>query len=395
MKEYKYLIAGGGMTADAAVKGIREKDDKGSIGLITTESDTPYARPPLTKDLWQGKSIDDIWLGTAAKGTEIIQGRSVASVDPDQRTVEDDAGVKYTYQRLLLATGGTPKRLPFDSNSTIYYRTAADYRKLKEMTENGSSFVVFGAGFIGSEIAAALAMNGKEVTMVFPEGGVGGLIFPEKLSGSLNSYYRDKGVNVITSCKPSEIKDQGAACVVRLENSRELRADGIVAGLGITPNTELADSCGLEVQNGIVVDEQLRTARDDIFSAGDAANFYNPLLDARIRVEHEDNALTMGETAGRNMAGADEVYHHLPFFYSDLFDAGYEAVGKISSSYKTITDVKGPEDKGPVFYMEGDRVRGVVFWNIFGKVDAGRELIAAPGPHTEDGLRSWAKERLS
>ncbi len=395
MKKYKYLIVGGGMTADAAVKGIRKVDDKGEIGVISADSDEPYARPPLSKGLWKGKSLDDIWLGTKSRGAEMILSRTVVSIDTSAREIEDNRNDKYGYENLLLATGGTPRKLSFDCDDTIYYRAASDYRSLRDMSEKGRSFVVLGGGFIGSEIAAALTMNGKEVTMVFPEAGVCSRIFPLELSETLNEYYKDKGINIISSCKPSEIKCEDGTFSVRLENSKRLTVDGVIAGIGIKPNTELAADSGLQVENGIIVDEQLHAGQEDIFASGDVANFYNPLLDTRIRVEHEDNALTMGETAGKNMAGENQPYYHLPFFYSDLFDAGYEAVGETDSSLETVTDVKKRDDKGPVFYMDNGRVRGVVFWNMFGKVDAGRELIAAPGPHSEDGLKEWAKERLS
>lgn len=395
MEKYKYLIVGGGMSADAAVKGIREVDDKGGIAIIGNDQDPPYSRPPLSKKLWKKGTIDDIWLKTEAKGATIIPGHTVTSIDPDKLQVKDDQGNLYSCEKLLLATGGKPKKLPFGTGF-IYYRTAADYRKLKELSEQKKSFAVLGGGFIGSEIAAALAMNGKEVTMVFPEAAICSKIFPAALAKSLNALYREKGVNIASSCKPSkcETTDKGGF-IIHLEDGALLEADGVVAGIGVEPDTSLAEDAGLEVDNGIVVDENLKTGNANIFAAGDVACFYNPILDMRMRVEHEDNALTMGMTAGKNMAGRNLPYHHLPFFYSDLFDAGYEAVGETVSSYEVITKVKSPEDKGPVFYMKEGRVRGVVFWNLFGKVDAGRELIAAPGPHSAEDLERWTTDRLS
>ncbi len=395
MKKYKYLIVGGGMAADAAAKGIREVDDKKEIGVISADDEEPYARPPLSKGLWKDKLMDSIWMGTKSKGVDLNLSRTVVSIDAAARQVKDEQGDKYGYDKLLLATGGSPRKLPFHNAETIYYRTLGDYRLLRDMTEKHQKFLVLGGGFIGSEIAAALAMNSKDVTMVFPEAGVCSRMLPLELSEALNEYYRDKGVSIISSCKPSEIEKEDGLHVIHLDNSQTLKTEGVIAGIGIVPNTGLAESMDLDVDNGIVVDEQLRTGQENIFSSGDVANFYNPLLDARVRTEHEDNAMAMGEAAGRNMAGENESYHYLPFFYSDLFDSGYEAVGKTDSSLQTITDVKKHDDKGPIFYMDKGRVMGVVFWNMFGKVEAGRELIAAPGPHSEDGLRKWAHERLS
>jgi NADPH-dependent 2,4-dienoyl-CoA reductase/sulfur reductase-like enzyme len=266
---------------------------------------------------------------------------------------------------------------------------------LREQTTEQEHFAVLGGGFIGAEIAAALSVNGKKVTMVFPEAAICGLIFPKEFALALDRYYQNHGVTVLPGSKPCRISGDRGQFEIQIENGHKISADAVVAGIGISPQTELASNAGLAVDDGIIVDEQLRTRNPDIFAAGDAARFYNPLLGKRMRVEHEDNALTMGETAGRNMSGEKELYHHLPFFYSDLFDAGYEAVGETDSSMETVTRLNQPEDKGCIFYLQDGRVRGVVFWNVFGKVDAGRELIAAPGPHSADGLRDWEENRLA
>ena len=384
------------MTADAAVKGIRRVDGKCSIGIIGAEPDPPYKRPPLSKDLWtKNKPVEDIACGTEAKGADFIGATRAVSLDPGRQQVSDDQGRVYRYRELLLATGGTPKRLPFGDDRVLYYRTLEDYRSLRGLTENGNRFAVLGGSFIGSEIAAALALNDKEVTMVFPEAAVGSRMLPPRLAQALNAYYAKRGVTLMQGCKPSAIETDGETRTVRLENGHTFSADGVVAGIGIAPDTRLAAEAGLKVNDGIAVDELLRAGHPHVFAAGDAASFYSPALERRLRVEHEDNALTMGETAGRNMAGEEKRYDHLPFFYSDLFDVGYEAVGATDASLEVVTELGAPEEKGCIFYMRDGRVRGVVFWNLFGKVDAGRELIAAPGPHTREGLSAWTKERLA
>jgi len=162
---------------------------------------------------------------------------------------------------------------------------------------------------------------------------------------------------------------------------------GDVAGLGITPNTALAAAAGLAVDDGIVVDRLLRTSHPAIYAAGDAARFYNPALDRQLRVEHEDNANSMGRQAGRNMAGKEEPYDHLPFFYSDLFDLGYEAVGDLDARLDLVADWQEPFREGVIYYLRDGRVRGVLLWNVWGQVDAARELIAAREPRTPDDLR--------
>src|SRR5213595_1738354 len=168
---------------------------------------------------------------------------------------------------------------------------------------------------------------------------------------------------------------------------RRARAEVLVAGLGIVPGVELAEQAGLRVDNGIVVDEACRTSQIDIYAAGDVANFTNPALRARLRVEHEDNANTMGRTAGLNMAGRATPYHHLPFFYSDLFELGYEAVGDVDARLEMVADWKEKFREGVVYYLKDGRVRGVLLWNTWGQVDHARALIAEPGPFKPQDLK--------
>ena len=380
MPHYKYLIVGGGMTADAAVNGIREADPEGSIGLISAEQNAPYNRPPLSKGLWKGDKPDSIWRGTDKLNVALHLGRKAQSLDAPKKTVTDDQGNVYTFEKLLLATGATPRRLPSGDGSIIYYRTVEDYRNLRALCEQGRRFAVIGGGFIGWEIAAALAMNGKEVVMLFPEEAIGAHVYPINLTRFLNDFYRQKGVNIVSRSTVIGLEKTVHGAKVKTQAQGEFLVDGVVAGIGVTPNVELAQSAGLKVDNGVVVDEFLRTSNPDVYAAGDVANFYNPALDKRLRVEHEDNANTMGRAAGRAMAGKANPYHHLPFFYSDLFDLGYEAVGELDPRLETLADWKEPYREGVVYYLRDARIRGVLLWNVWGQVDAARQLIAEPGP---------------
>lgn len=373
------------MTADAAVRGIRELDPRSPIGLVSTEPDPPYARPPLSKALWKGQPLDEIWRKTADLGVDLHLGRRAAAIDPARKRVTDDRGAEHTFDKLLLATGGTARRLPFGGDDPIYFRTLDDYRRLRALADQGKSFAVIGGGFIGSEIAAALAMQGRKVTMLFPDDGIGARLFPADLARHLVGYYREKGVEVRTGEHVSGLARNGAAVTIETKSGLRLAADAIVAGIGITPNTDLAAAAGIAVEDGIPVDERLRTSHPDVFAAGDVARFLVPALGARIRVEHEDNAVTMGRAAGRSMAGDPAPYAHLPFFYSDLFDLGYEAVGEMDPRGETVADWKEPFREGVVYYLRDGRVRGVLLWNTWGQVDAARALIAEPGPfHAAD-----------
>ena len=390
--DYTYLIVGGGMTAGAAVKGIREIDPSGSIGLIGVENDPPYKRPPLSKGLWKGEPQEEIWLNADRNGVDMHLGRTVHTVDLDKKQVGDDNGTIYGFDKLLLATGGTPRRFGFGGDDIIYYRTVADYRRLRDLADRGQSFVVIGGGFIGSEIAAALAMNGKQVVMIFPEEAIGARVYPRKLASYLNGYYRNKGVELLTGQTAAGVERRGEKLVVRTGGGKELFADGVVAGLGIVPNVELARQAGLRVENGIVVDEMLRTSHPDVYAAGDVAEFHNPALGQSLRVEHEDNANTMGRWAGRSMAGSGKPYTHLPFFYSDLFELGYEAVGQLDSQLEMVEDWKDSNREGVVYYLRDGRVRGVLLWNVWEQVGAARRLIVEPGPFKPEDLKGRLPE---
>lgn len=387
MINYPYLIIGGGMTAAAAADGIREADATGGIGLISAESDAPYDRPPLSKALWKGKPLDIVWRKLEQSGARLHLGRVVKEIVPKEKRVVDHKGAVFTYDKLLLATGGRPRLLPFGDGRIIYFRTLSDYRRLRALAETGGRFAVIGGGFIGAEIAASLASIGKKVVMIFPGKGIGGHIFPEALSKFISVYYEQKGVELVRGEKIAGLTARGNQSVLKTTANREIVVDGVVAGIGLEPNVELAQSTGLSVGNGIIVDEFMRTSESDIYAAGDVAAFYNPALGKRIRVEHEDNANSMGRLAGRNMAGKSDPYRHLPFFYSDMFELGYEAVGEVDSRLETFADWKRPNEEGVVYYLRGGRVRGALLWNVWGQVDAARQLIAEPGPFTAKNLK--------
>ena len=385
--DYQYLIIGGGMTAAAAADGIREVDAKGAIGIISTETNPPYNRPPLSKGLWKGDPLDSVWRKMTGKPAELHLDCLITEIDPAKQQVIDNAGKIFSYGKLLLATGGTPRRLPFDDDQVIYFRTLSDYQRLRALTERGRRFAVIGGGFIGSEIAAALAMNGKKVVVIFPGREIGERLFPRELSKYVSSVYRKKGVELVPGEKVVTSAARGNQRMLTTASGREIIVDGVVAGIGLEPNIQLAKAAGLSTNNGVVVDEFLRTSIPGIYAAGDVAEFYNPTLAKRMRVEHEDNANSMGRLAGRNMAGMIEPYDHLPSFYSDMFELGYEAVGEVDSRLETFADWKRPNEEGVVYYLKEGRVRGVLLWNVWNQVPAARALIAESGPFTSDNLK--------
>ncbi|HUI31315.1 MAG TPA: FAD-dependent oxidoreductase [Candidatus Acidoferrales bacterium] len=392
MTDYKYVIVGGGMAAESAIKGIREVDKSGTIAVFSEEKNLPYNRPPLSKALWKGDPIDSIWRKIEDDNVDFFKSTAVMSLDVTKNTVKITDGGMYHYEKLLLATGGRPRKLPFGGDDIIYFRTFDDYETLRDLSGHAMDFVVIGGGFIGSEIAAALAMNEKNVTMIFPEEGIGSRSYPRGLSLFLNSFYKEKGVNVISGASVMNIDNKDGRLLVKSNKGGGISADAVVAGLGIIPNDELAKSGGLAADNGIIVDEFLRTSNHDIYAAGDVANFFSLALDKRMRVEHEDNANTMGKIAGHNMAGSSEPYHHLPFFYSDLFELGYEAVGEPDSRLEIFEDWEEEFRKGVIYYGKDGVVRGVLLWNTWGMVDTARELITSKKKFAPDSLKGLIRD---
>jgi NADPH-dependent 2,4-dienoyl-CoA reductase/sulfur reductase-like enzyme len=385
VRSYRYLVVGGGMTGDAAVKGIRAHDPDGTIGLVSSESHPPYARPPLSKGLWKGEAEDSIWRGTdAVEGVELLLGRTIEALDLEARTARDDQGEELGYEKLLLATGGRPRTLP-GGDEVVYFRTLDDFRRLRAAATEGARALVIGGGFIGSEIAAALTGAGCAVTMVFPDAGIGARIFPADLSAFVTRYYGEQGVDVRAGESVASI----AGRTVTLGSGETLAPDVIVAGLGIVPNEALAARAGLPLDDGIVVDDRGRAGgRDDVFAAGDVACFPATALGRSLRVEHEDHAKSHGRAVGANMAGADTPYDHLPSFYSDLFDLGYEAVGDTSPRLGTVEEWADAYRKGVVAYLDADRrPRGFLLWDVWGKVEAATQLIRAGDPLDLQALR--------
>ncbi len=386
MHDTRYLIVGGGMAGHAAAAALREAEPGASIALLGEEPDRPYARPPLSKGLWLGKPEESAFLPDVPD-LELRTGRRAVALDPLRREVRDDRGDVHRYERLLLATGGAPRRLPLGAADSriVYLRTIADYRRLRD--EPGRRAVVIGGGFIGTEIAASLASSGREVTMVLPEPAIGARSYPADLAAYLTRIFREKGVTVIEGETVAAVERRGEVDLVRTGGGEVIVADAVVAGLGIRPATGLAEAAGLRCSDGIEVDRFLETSAEGVFAAGDVARFPCAPLGERVRIEHEDAALTMGRAAGRNMAGAREPYDHLPFFYSDLFDLGYEAVGRLDARLETVASWATPYREGVVYYLDDrERVRGVLLWGTFGKVDAARTLVSRRAPVRREGL---------
>jgi len=394
--QYKYVIVGAGLAGGAAVDGIREVDAEGSILLIGQESYLPYNRPPLTKGLWSGKkTIEKIFLHPdqyyADHGATVLTETEVVAIDPNDCRITDQHGRCARYEKLLLATGGTPRRLTIpgaELEGICYYRYLSDFVRLRVDAQRGATALVIGGGFIGSELAAALQTNGVNVTMLFPDAYLVSRVFPEGLGRALTNQYANRGVTIFANDTPATIERKDGKYFTQTHDGRQITTDLLVIGAGIRPLDELARMAGLQVENGIVVNSLLETSMPGIYAAGDIASFPYLALGKQMRVEHWDNAIMMGKWAGRNMAGAEQPYDYMPYFYSDLFEFGYEAVGDVSSKLATYSDLPGNGETGVIYYLQDNQVRGVMLCNIFGKVEEARTLI-------RQGVRVGRPEELA
>ena len=396
---YPYIIVGGGLAGASAVEGIREQDKKGAILLIGAEKHLPYDRPPLSKKLWFGKKkVEEIFLHDQKfydqNKVTVESGITVTSLDPKQRSVATDGGKQYRYQKLLLATGGVPRTLPIpggDLDGICYFRTLDDYLKLRRESTEGKKAVVIGGGFIGSEIAAAMAMNKIDVTMIFPDSYLVSRVFPEYLGRALLDQFLSRGIKVLANEKPSAFSKQGGRFTTHTASGKKVESDMVIAGIGIAPSLDLPRRAGLQTANGVIVDEYLQASLPNIYAAGDIAFFPYQALGKQTRVEHWDNALNQGKQAGRNMAGAHKPYDYMPYFFSDLFEFGYEAVGEVDAQLETFADWQKENDTGVIYYLKEGKVRGAMMCNVWEKVEAARTLIRAGAQVTKKDLQGMIK----
>jgi len=387
---FDYLIVGGGMVADTAARGIREIDTTGSIGILSDDVDAPYTRPALSKKLWTDDEFtwDEVPLGTADDtGADIRLRTRVTAIRPEAWEV-DAEGETFSYGALLLATGGKPVPLPVDDRSNgeraLTFRTAEDYRRLRALADDVDRIAVVGGGYIGSELAAALVQNGVDTVLVHTGAVLGDAVFPAGLAERFEKLFRDAGVEIVAGSKVSGGEADAAGVRLELENGDEVRADAVVSGLGIEVATELAEVVGLTVDDGVVVDAQLRASTEGVWAAGDVASYPDRVLGRR-RVEHVDNANEQGRAAGRNLAGAAEPYTHTPYYYSAVFGIRYEAVGTLDSSLETVEDWIDTE-RGVVYYLDEGRVVGVLLWNVEDARDAARSVLAEADALSRDDL---------
>lgn len=376
---FDYLMIGGGMAAGYAINAIREEDQTGTIGVLSSDQDPPYERPALTKKLWTDEEFtqDDIPITSPEEApATFFYETVVSSIDKESRTVTTEDGQSFQYGKLLLATGGEPAVLegPEDKR-VIAFRSWADYRLLRSYSGNQRHILVVGGSYIGTELVANLALNDTKVTFVYPQETLGNNRFPEELAQEYEQAYREAGIELISGTKAERYEVEGESVRLHLESGETLTGDALVLGLGVTPRTRLAEEAGLEMDEGVIVNEYLQTSDPNIYAAGDIASYPDPIL-GRNRIEHVDHARQSGSTVGKVMAGVDQPYNYTPYFYSDVFDISWKAIGTLDPELDIFIDKV--DDGKVVYYLQDDKPVGILTWNVEPDLDDVRELLKNP-----------------
>lgn len=377
---YDHVIIGGGVAADSAARAIRAAAPGASIAILSADPHSPVYRPALSKDLWHGQSADpdsqDLHT-VRDTGASLFTSTLVTELLPNSHAVVTARGNRTHYGKALLATGASPRRLPgVHDDRVVYLRTTGDYRHLRRLATDGARIVVVGGGYIGSEVAAALSRTGATVTLAHSGRRILEHMLPASITEHVEDVFAVHGITTVPGLRMAGI-DLGEELRVRGEDGRSLPADVVLLGLGAELNTNLAAHAGLDLERGaVVVDPFLRTSSPDVFAAGDIALYDDPLFGLR-HVEHVDNAQASGAAAGKNMTGSEEPYAYTPLFFSDLFDDGYEAVGRLDTSLRTHEVWNQDRTAAVVYYLDDDAVEGVLLWNTWDSVERAREVIAA------------------
>ena len=355
-----YLIVGASLGGAKAAEALRAAGYDGRVVLIGTETELPYERPPLSKGYLQGKAERDTiyvhprqWYADA--DIDLRLGVTATGVDRAAHEVVLDDGSRIGYAKLLLTTGSAPRRLQVpgaDLDGVLYLRSAGDSDRIKALLARAARIAVIGAGWIGLEITAAAREAGVEVTVLEAAELPLLRVLGSEVARVFAALHAEHGVDLRLGVQVAEITGGRQADGVRLKDGSLVPADAVIVGVGITPNTELAAAAGLDVDNGIRVDAQLRTSDPDIYAAGDVANAFHPLLGKHIRVEHWANALNQPQAAAQSMVGAQVSYDRVPYFFTDQYDLGMEYSGYVEpDGYDEV-----------VFRGDVDRREFVAFW---------------------------------
>ncbi|UBU08564.1 NAD(P)/FAD-dependent oxidoreductase [Nonomuraea gerenzanensis] len=379
-----FVIAGGGLAAAKAAEALRKEGFEGEIVLVGREPHLPYERPPLSKGYLQGADErqkifvhDAGWYRDHA--VDLRTGVAVTGLDRAAHQVTLSDGERLRYDKLLLATGASPRRLTVPGHDRVLYlRTVDDCERLRATLSAAGRIAVVGAGWIGLETAAAARAAGAEVAVVEQERQpLLGALGPE-VGAVFAGLHREHGVDLRLGARLAEVTETG----LRLADGTHLEADAVVAGIGAVPDTELAAAAGLAVDNGVTTTADLRTSDPDIFAAGDVASAYHPRLGTHLRVEHWANALNQPAVAARAMLGRPAAYDELPYFYTDQYDLGMEYLGHVPPGLAHDVVIRGDLDARVflAFWLRDDTVIAAMNVNVWDQGEQLKALVLAGSP---------------
>jgi len=369
MDHSKFVILGGGMAAGYAAKQLVELGlPAGDLAIVSSEDELPYERPPLSKSFLAGKdTADSIRINPAAfyneHGIALRLGVEVESVDPAAHRLHLKGGGELGFDKLVLATGARARRLSVpgaDLKGIHYLRSLADSAAIRDHAAHAKHAVVIGSGFIGMEVASVLAQKNIETTMILHTDRVWDTFFTPEMSHFFEAYYSTRGVRFERNASIDSFAGAGhskdAVASVHLADGLTLPTDLVAAGIGARPVTEFLASSGIELSDGVMVNEYLETNRPDIYAAGDIANYNDLLYGKRRRVEHWDNAVSQGQHCARALMGDRQPFRHVPYFFSDVFDLSYEFWGDASGADRTITRGDISTNSFSVWWLRGKQL---------------------------------------
>jgi 3-phenylpropionate/trans-cinnamate dioxygenase ferredoxin reductase component len=389
-----FVIVGAGLAAAKAAEALRDEGFDGKVLLIGEEPERPYERPPLSKDYLRGAAPrekayvhSDFFYG--ARDIELVTGTSVTALDPVRSRITLDDGEELAYDRLLLATGAQPNHLTVpgsDLEGIHYLRTLADCDQLRTRLERKERVVVIGAGWIGAEFAASARQSGSEVAVVEPAS----VPLEGVLGADVGAVYRDlhqeHGVELLCGTGVAAFEGAGAVERVVTTGGHKLDCDFVLVGIGASPRVGLAQAAGLEIENGVLVDQRLQTSDPAIFAAGDVANAWHPFYERHVRVEHWANALNQGPVAAQAMLGRDVAYSRLPYFFSDQYDLGMEYSGLAAAEDRVVFRGDPAGREFIAFWLRDERVVAGMNANIWDVTESIQALIRSRQPVDVDAL---------
>jgi NADPH-dependent 2,4-dienoyl-CoA reductase/sulfur reductase-like enzyme len=360
VQKYRTILLGGGMVAGYAAREFVEAGVKpGELAIVSADSALPYERPPLSKSVLAGKDNEQTVLISPEDfyrdhGIEVHLNTKVDSIDLSGKKLVGDSA-QFQFENLIIATGAQPRTLNVsgaDSDRVLYLRSLGDSVHLRDRLKSAKEVLVVGSGFIGMEVASQSAQQGRNTTMVFPEERVWKSFFAPPMSQFFEKYYQDRGVQILPAVKIECIRGGS----VQLSNGRTVDADLVVAGVGVTPVTTIAEAAGIQVDNGIVVNEFLQTSAANVYAAGDVANYQDVLFGKRRRVEHWDNAVKHGQYVARRLSGNTDRFENIPYFFSDIFDLSYEFWGDTSGAERAEYKGDVHSTSFSAWWFKGSRV---------------------------------------